>query len=71
MCVGGGGGGWVGGGGGGGVGYGPFKNITHISNRSFIKGGRKPKNTGKRAHNLVPVSCALSLCLTYHKRTYY
>ena len=46
---------------GGGGGYGPFKNITHISNRSFIKGGRKQKNTGKRAHNLVPVSCALSL----------
>ena len=64
---------WGGGGGGGaeGGGYGPFKNITHISNRSFIKGGRKPKNTGKRAHNLVPVSCAFSLCLTYHKRTYY
>ena len=58
MCVGGGGGGWGGGGEGG---YGPFKNITHISNRSFIKGGRKQKNTGKRAHNLVPVSYALSL----------
>ena len=76
VCGGGGGGGGGGlggwGGGAGGGGYDPFKNITHISsNRSFIKGGRKQKNTGKRAHNLVPVSCALSLCLTYHKRTYY
>ena len=49
------------GGGGGAGGYGPFKNITHISNRSFIKGGRKPKNTGKRVHNLVPVQCLARL----------
>ena len=33
-------------GGGGGV-YGPFKNISLISSRSFIKGGRKPENPGK------------------------
>ena len=27
--------------------YGPFKNISLISSRSFIKGGRKPENPGK------------------------
>ena len=27
--------------------YGPFKNISLISSRSFIKGGRKPENSGK------------------------
>ena len=27
--------------------YGPFKNISLISSRSFIKGGRKPENLGK------------------------
>ena len=38
--------GWGGGGGRGG-GYGPFKNSSLISNRSFIKGGRKPENPGE------------------------
>ena len=28
--------------------YGPFKNISLISSRSFIKGGRKPENLGKK-----------------------
>ena len=27
--------------------YGPFKNISLISSRPFIKGGRKPENPGK------------------------
>ena len=27
--------------------YGPFKNISLISSRSFIKGGRKPENPEK------------------------
>ena len=27
--------------------YGPFKNISLISSRSFIKGGRKQENPGK------------------------
>ena len=27
--------------------YGPFKNISFISSRSFIKGGRNPENPGK------------------------
>ena len=40
--------GWGGGAGRGrGRGYGPFKNISLISSRSFIKGERKPKNPGK------------------------
>ena len=28
--------------------YGSFKNISFISNRSFIKSGRKPENPGKK-----------------------
>ena len=28
--------------------YGPFKNISLISSRSFIKGGRKPENLEKK-----------------------
>ena len=36
-----------GGGGGGEVFYGPFKNISLISSRSFIKGGREPENPGR------------------------
>ena len=28
--------------------YGPSKNISLISSRSFIKGGRKPENPGKK-----------------------
>ena len=28
--------------------YGPFKNISFISSRSFIKGGQKPENPGKK-----------------------
>ena len=35
------------GGGGEGRGYDPFKNISLISSRSFIKGERKPTNPGK------------------------
>ena len=27
--------------------YGPFKNISFISSRSFMEGGRKPENPGK------------------------
>ena len=47
-----------GGGGGGGGGYGPFMNISLISRKQFIKGGRKPENHGKnhltiRKQNLV------------------
>ena len=30
--------------------YGPFKNISLISSRSFIKGGRKLENPGKNHH---------------------
>ena len=38
--------------------YGPFKNISLISSRSFIEGGRKPENPEKnhltiRKHNLA------------------
>ena len=32
---------------GGGVVYGPFKNISLMSNRSFIKGEQKPEHPGK------------------------
>ena len=28
--------------------YGPFKNISLISSRSFIEGGRKPENPGEK-----------------------
>ena len=28
--------------------YGPFKNISLISSQSFIKGGGKPENPGKK-----------------------
>ena len=37
---------WVGGG--GGMVYGPFKNISLISSRSFIEGGRKPEYPEKK-----------------------
>ena len=31
--------------------YSTFKNISFISSRSFIKGGRKPENPGKKSHD--------------------
>ena len=49
--------------GGGGVGewvYGPFKNISLILNRSYIKGGRKPENPGKNHQTIHKQNLAFS-----------
>ena len=48
--------------------YGPFKNISLISSRSFIKGGRKPENPEKNHLTIRKQNLAFQLhqCIFSH-----
>ena len=47
--------------------YGPFKNISLISSRSFIKGGRKPENPEVPLINACFMSGSHSWCVEKNK----
>ena len=45
--------------------YGPFKNISLISSRSFIRGGQKPENPGKNHLTIRKQNLPASLLVTH------